>query len=279
MQPAPQSRRLIGHQPHLPLAQANLPDGLTHRQGPAGTRRGQLRRATGAHRHAVRPKRTGITIRPCARTHRCPQIHLRLRIVGHDRSVLRQQLFGQLPQPDFHSALARPALDSEHATQYPLHIAVQDGLTLAIGLRHNGCCGGAPDPRQGFPASPIRGKAALRHNLLRRPVQITTAGVVAQPTPQRQHLGHIGRSQRLHVRKARHETLKIRDHRLHLRLLQHHLRHPHSVGRAWVLPWQIMAAVPPVPRQQPLGKALNRGVPDFFRIDFFHSPRCTSANP
>ena len=49
--------------------------------------------------------------------------------------------------------------------------------------------------------------------------------------------------------KAREETLEVRNHRLDLRLLQHHLAEPHAIGRAIITPRQI-ARIGAKPNQQ-----------------------------
>jgi hypothetical protein len=82
---------------------------------------------------------------------------------------------------------------------------------------------------------------------LRRAVQVTRAGVVAQPRPQVQHFIGGGISQRAHLRKPRHESFEIRNDSDHLGLLQHDFRHPHAVGCAIELPGQIVSPGAGVP--------------------------------
>ncbi len=82
--------------------------------------------------------------------------------------------------------------------------------------------------------------------------QIPRPRVVPQARPQMQHLVERRRRQRLHIRKPRHEPLVVRNHRGDLRLLQHHLRHPHAVRRGILLPGQIVAAVDLEPGEQAL---------------------------
>jgi hypothetical protein len=53
------------------------------------------------------------------------------------------------------------------------------------------------------------------------------------------------------VGKRGQESLVVRDHRGDLRLLQHDLRKPDSIGIARALPWQIVAAVLALPRDEP----------------------------
>ena len=81
-------------------------------------------------------------------------------------------------------------------------------------------------------------------------MQITRAGVIAQARPQVQHFVERGRGQTADIGKATHEALVIADHGGDLRLLQHDLRNPDSIGGALALPGQIMAPVARVPAAQ-----------------------------
>ena len=67
-------------------------------------------------------------------------------------------------------------------------------------------------------------------------MQIARPGVVTQPRPTFQY--HIKRRlrQRFNGRIELKEADVIRDHRIHLRLLQHDLGEPDAVGVARVLP-------------------------------------------
>ncbi len=85
--------------------------------------------------------------------------------------------------------------------------------------------------------------AVLRDQRLRAGAQIARSRVIPQPRPQMQHLIQGRRRERLHVGKPRHEALVVGNHRGDLGLLQHHLRHPHPVGRRVLLPRQIVAAM------------------------------------
>ena len=96
--------------------------------------------------------------------------------------------------------------------------------------------------------SPLRcrfGKitAVLRDQYFRAGLQVARARVITQARPKMQHLIQRRRGQRCTSRKTRHEALVVRDHRRHLRLLQHHLRDPHPIGRRIDLPRQRVPAV------------------------------------
>ena len=83
-------------------------------------------------------------------------------------------------------------------------------------------------------------------------MQIAGTAVIAQTTPQAQHLIERGRCQIFHRGKARKKALVVVDHGEHLSLLQHDLRQPHAVRLARVLPGQVGASMGLMPVQQAL---------------------------
>ena len=87
-------------------------------------------------------------------------------------------------------------------------------------------------------------------NALRCLMQVAGAGVVTQAGPEVQDLVLIGVGQRCNVRKTCHEALEIGNHGADLGLLQHDFRDPNPIGRARVLPRQIMPAMAIKPGQQ-----------------------------
>jgi hypothetical protein len=56
-----------------------------------------------------------------------------------------------------------------------------------------------------------------------------------------QHFIQRRSRQRLHIGKALHETLVVRDDGADLRLLQHDFRNPHAIGVLVLLPRQVLA--------------------------------------
>jgi hypothetical protein len=94
------------------------------------------------------------------------------------------------------------------------------------------------------------------HHVLRGTVHVASAAVVAQTTPQTQHLVLVRSGQISHRGEARHETRKVLAHRDHLRLLQHDFRQPHGIRVLCVLPWQVMTAMFFLPRHQGVAKAV-----------------------
>ena len=116
-------------------------------------------------------------------------------------------------------------------------------MPLVAGEREDRARGGSADARQRcdlLEARRERTGMQIAHTL-RGAVQVAGAGVIAEAGPEVQHFvdGRVG--QRHDVRKARNETLEVRDHRRDLRLLQHDLRHPHAVRRTVALPRQVVA--------------------------------------
>ncbi|MNI91098.1 hypothetical protein D3C73_1487140 [compost metagenome] len=85
-------------------------------------------------------------------------------------------------------------------------------------------------------------------------MQVAGAGVVAQPRPIRHHVFLRGGGKRGHVRKALQETFVIRNHRGHLRLLQHDLGQPDPIRVTCVLPGQIVAAMLALPGNDSRGE-------------------------
>ena len=66
----------------------------------------------------------------------------------------------------------------------------------------------------------------------------------------RQDLVGAGGGEAFQIGKTLHEPVEVRYDGFHLRLLQHDLRYPDPVGRARVLPRQVLAAVFIPPREQ-----------------------------
>src|SRR5277367_5810035 len=80
----------------------------------------------------------------------------------------------------------------------------------------------------------------------------------------------------MHVRKSRHEAFVVRDHGTDLRLLQHHLRHPHPIRGGILLPGQVVAPMNLEPREQRLGKLFGRHhLPNNPCKPFFFSTSCS----
>ena len=187
--------------------------------------------------------------RPAARADRGAEVHNGL---GIGRKVPRGGvLFGVVPQAVFNGPVTGPAGNGMITREHPLHIAVQDRIAPAAGQRQDRARGGTADARQGDEIGERPRELALefRHNPPGRLVQITRPGVVTEPAPMRQNGVWLGRRERPDIREAAHESPVVRDHRAHLRLLQHDLRDPDPIGRLFSLPGQVVAAVALEPGQ------------------------------
>ena len=85
------------------------------------------------------------------------------------------------------------------------------------------------------------------HQALGRAEQVPGASVIAESRPERKHTIHVAFGKAWKIWEASHETMKVIDHRGDLRLLEHDLRDPYSVGRARVLPRQMCSTMLVVP--------------------------------
>ena len=121
---------------------------------------------------------TGLSRRATGRA----QIHHGLGIVTDPLGG--RQRFGHRPQPAFAGG-PRRVVERQESAQYPLYIAIQDGVTASARQSRNGPRRGAPDTGQRAQTVDISGKAAvaMADHPLRGAVQIAATGVVAQPCP------------------------------------------------------------------------------------------------
>lgn len=93
-----------------------------------------------------------------------------------------------------------------------------------------------------------------RHNRLSAAMQVTCAAVVAQATPQGQHVILRGSCKISYRGKALQKPGVVLHNRTDLRLLKHDFRQPHKVGVARVLPRQGVASVRLLPAHNLFGK-------------------------
>ncbi len=144
-----------------------------------------------------------------------------------------------------HGRLAGPALYPVEARQHALDVAVEDGGALAQGDAGDGPGGGAADAGQLFQALDRVRKLSTEFegHHFRGPVQVARPGVVAKAGPEVQHFILRRLRQRRNVRKRRHKALEVGNHCLHLSLLEHYLRYPHTVRVDPLLPRQVVASV------------------------------------
>jgi len=153
------------------------------------------------------------------------------------------------------------AVYTKTARQHALHIAIKDRRARPEGKDGDRRRRRAADAGQFGELLGIGRKlsAMLRGNLLRAFMQVARAGVIAQPGPMLDDRLDRRRGQRRHGRKTVEKTQVIRNHRGHLRLLQHDLGKPDAVRVTRVLPGQVMAAGALLPGDQSFGKGLAGG--------------------
>ena len=146
----------------------------------------------------------------------------------------------------------RRILDEKHACEHAFGIAVEYRVPLAVRKCKDRAGRRASDARQRHELIK-RGRelaAVTSDGLDRRAMKIAGPRVVAEARPQCQHVVERGRGQSCRIRKARHEALVIRLHRLDLGLLQHHFGNPDAIRRRLPLPGQVPAAVGFEPGQE-----------------------------
>ena len=191
--------------------------------------------------------RTGVAGRVAWQAHGGTEVHQALRVARHrfvQRSP-RQQLLRVLPQAAHVGRLRQVRIESEHAGQHPLHIAVENRRTLAEAEGGDRGGRGTADSGQRLKHFGTARKLACVNgdDLTRGVMQIAGAAVVTEAGPAGIHLVEAGGRQCAHVRKARQKTRVVLQHARHLRLLQHDFGEPDAVRIARVLPGQAVPAV------------------------------------
>ena len=218
----------------------------------------QFLRAPGCERAAAGCERTATAGRVRSHANRGAEIHDRLRVFGNAagrRAGLRQR-------PQLLEARRRIGrlLDEENAREHAFDVAVEDRVALSTREREDRARGRAPDPGQRDQlCERLRQSAAVKvQDFLRRAVKISRPGVVAEARPEAHDFILRRLCERRHFREAHHEALEVRLHRLHLRLLQHHFRHPDTVRRWIRLPGKVAATLGLEPGQEGRRKLCGR---------------------
>ena len=160
---------------------------------------------------------------PCS-ANRCAEVHHTLCVSRHVFGG-RQQFAGFVPQHALRGSLRQVRRISQHAGQHALDVAVQYGHALTETKRGHRRRRRATNSGQGLQGQGrCRELAAMiADHLLRAAVQISRARVIAQTTPQAQHLVQLRRSQRANVGEALQKAGVIVQYRAHLCLLEHDL--------------------------------------------------------
>jgi hypothetical protein len=117
------------------------------------------------------------------------------------------------------------------AREHSLDVSVEDGLAQVEGDRGDGARGVVADARDLLERSDVRGQRArvLAQDVLGARVQHARAAVVPEARPEREDVGLGGFSERSDAVEPREKSLKIRDHGLDPRLLQHDFADPDRV--------------------------------------------------
>jgi hypothetical protein len=186
--------------------------------------------------------------RPCG-TDQCTQLHDRL--VEHPGfpAASGQKHCCRTFEPSRQSPGPGPRV--EHASKHSAHVGIDRGdLALERKTRH--CRGGVPsDAWQPAQLLGVRGNDAssILNHLLRQPVQIDCAPIVAQPLPALPHHGRWGGCQIFQGGISCQKAVVVPLHPHDLGLLQHELG-DHDVVRIAGAPPGKVAPVPAEPAQQ-----------------------------
>ncbi len=223
----------------------------------ANLRRRQRLLPTLLARLAVVAHGTQQTQRPLGKANRGAELHQRLVEIAGPRTL--DERVGELPQRGFAGAISRGAFDGVKPREDPGHVSIDQRSLLAKGDRRDGSGGVATEAGQGAqPVHRLRQQAAmLRHDHLRRAVQIARTRVVAEPSPQAEHFGQRRACERVHRGKALEKAPVVGNHGADLRLLQHHLGDPDRVGILRRAPRQL-ALMPIEPADQSRAQRLHR---------------------
>jgi len=241
-------------QQHFVAAQEHEHRDLPQGRRPGRPRRRQLAGAPGRGGHAARGHRALCAARPTARAHGRTEVHQPLRVRA---DVARRQFaLGERPERSLGARSPRIPVDSREATQHPLDVAVQDRGPGAERERRDRAGGRTADPGQRGERLDATREFATEGfgDTASAGVQVARPAVVAQAAPGAQHVFLGRRRQRRDVGKALDEAQVVRDHRGHLRLLQHDLRHPDPVGVGTRLPRQVVPAVRALPADDPVSE-------------------------
>ena len=178
------------------------------------------------------------------------QVHDRLGVVGDP--VGRGVGLGEGPEAPLRGAGARPSVHAVVAGEHALDVAVQDRVALAEGQGEDGGRRGPPHAGQGGQRGRIPGQLAPVEvaDAGGGPVQVSRPRVVAEPAPEGEDFVEGSGREGCGVGKPGDEPLEIGRGGRDPRLLQHHLRDPDTVGRALLLPRQVLAPLPVVPGEQ-----------------------------
>ena len=218
--------------------------------GTAGRELRQYTRIGAVSRRTVGQERTAFAFRIGGRADQRTQLHQSLVEIAW--MLCRHQLLRQRPEGSLIGRRFRIAAQPEEPAQDTDDVGIDQRTRHLKRDRQDRPRGIPTDTRQGFDfrCGPGKLSAKLLRDHLRGAVQIAGAGVVAEPRPVLQNLLYRSHRQRFYGWKSLQKPQKERNHRRHLRLLQHDLRNPDRIGSR-ATPGQI-TLVRPIPGGQPL---------------------------
>ena len=169
---------------------------------------------------------------------------------------------GRIRSASAHSAAVetrRALLAVEDAAEDAPDVGIEDWSALSVGEGPHRAGRVASDPLHGPEALLVGGQpaAVAGNGLACDPVKVHRPDVVAEWVPRARDVGDVRRGQRFERRVAPQELLVLRDHPVHLRLLQHDLRDQHVVGVPCPSPGQV-PLVAPVPAEKAFAEAPPR---------------------
>ena len=194
--------------------------------------------------------RTPTAIGPTPVADGSAEVHKGLRVSGSStrrRIGWRETGLGLCPKTSRHRWIAWPAGDERVSRHHATHIAVEDRSRTVEGQRHDRRGSRAPYSRQRHQALQVVREAAACRNQGRGAVQVAGPAVISEPGPQTHDVIQGCRGERRDVGEMLYKTHEGRQHGGDLRLLKHHLRQPHTVGVAGILPRQAMSSGNPLP--------------------------------
>ena len=190
-------------------------------------------------RRASGSERAGAAVRLARRAEQLSEVHQRPRDVPRASRPekgrrMDAHLFGM-------GARSGDAFDGEEARENAREVGIHGGDPRAEGQRRHGGRHVLPESGKSTQRRPVARQAArvVAKNSPRRRVQVTRAGVVAEPGPGGKDRLRAGPGERGDVGEAREKRLVAPPDGPDRRLLEHHLRDPDAVGVARAAPGQL----------------------------------------
>ncbi len=184
------------------------------------------------------------------------ELHHRLVVIP--RAAWIKRLLGRRAERAAHARALRIAGESEHSTENPLDVAIQDRERQAEGDAADGSRGVGADPGelQQCLERPRQLARVLGDDSLRGTMEVPAARVVAEPCPVAHHLLFFRGGERRRIGEASQKSLVVGDHRAGARLLEHDLGDPDCIGIGAAPPGKFALA-----SAEPAAQSLARAAP------------------